>query len=321
MRQFRKYAIKWGNSLINWGSIDLFMKTHPLVTPLLLSLASLASAQVVTIDDPQQLQKSSPAPTRVAAQPVQYTQPVQQPVQYTQPVQQTQQSPAPMSPGAVPIYESARNYVSLSGQIWLPHDTLFDEGGGIISEDEKVEFYGFGIEVGTSLSLNNRHWGYLDFRCGGGTYERDTEVFTNPNNPNKSDRFLLENDMFLFSFTAGYRYLRPLNRGITMIVGAYGGLGAVGFNDPFYDPYYDPYDPYYDSYYDDYDWSDNSEIGAVVGAEIGFEFQITPHTFLSLSYGVEFHSASPDYEFTKKRNASTRPIVYQNISVAVGWQF
>ncbi len=300
------------------------MKTHILVTSLLCSLVSLASAQVVTIDDPQQHQKSSPAPSSVTTQPVQYTQPAPQPVQYTQPVQQpqqTQQPTAPMGAGAVPVYESARNYVSLSGEIWLPHDALFDEGGGIISEDEKVEFYGFGIEVGTSLSLNNRHWGYLAMRFGGGTYERDTEVFTDPLNPNKSDRFLIENDMFLFSFTAGYRYLRPLSRGITMHVGAYGGFGTVGFNDPFYDPYYDPYDPYYDSYYDDYDWTDNSEVGAVVGAEIGFEFQITPNSFLSVSYGIEFHSASPDYEFTRHRHASTRELFYQNISVSVGWQF
>ncbi len=290
------------------------MKTRHFISALLIAVCHAASAQVVTIDDPN-YQTSNASP-----QQVQYTQPVQQTKHITQPSLAPQQ--AAMSPGSIPLFASTRNYVSLSGQIWLPNDALFEEGGGIISEDEKVQFYGFGIEFGTSISANNHHWAYFDLRYGFGTYDRETDLFLNPNNPHKSDRFLLENDMFQLSVTGGYRYLRPLTRGVTMHVGAFAGFSSVGFYDPFYTPYNDPYNPYYDPYYyNDSDWADNSEFGVVVGAELGFEFQITPSSFLAISYGIEFHSASPDYEFSKQRRASARSLLYHNISVGFGWQF
>ncbi len=214
-------------------------------------------------------------------------------------------------------------FISAEARVWLPSNRLFEDGAGLIAEDEKIQFMGFRLLGGRSISENNRHWIYASLNYGLGTYKRKAQIEGTPStpvSPHYSDHLLSGNDMMQLGLVAGYKYTYPLTSCLSLTADTYLGVCLVGIFDE-YKGYHDIHDPYYEESFNEEDWADNMDLGFCTGISIGVQYQFTETFFMYASYGIEFQSSNPSYHFSNGATARTRHTAYQTISVSFGLSF
>ncbi len=217
-------------------------------------------------------------------------------------------------------------YFAAEAQVWLPMNNIFSEGGGLIEAGNRVQFMGFRLKGARSISENDRHWLYASLSYGLGTFKKtprvtqSPEVPTHPVSPYYSDHLLSGNDLMQLGLTAGYEYTLPITDKLSLIGDAYAGINLVGIFDN-YKGYHDINDPYYEENFQEENWADNMDLGLATGISLGLQYQFTPRFFSKISYGIEFQTSNPEYQFSNGATVRTRHTTYQTITVSFGLKF
>ncbi len=221
---------------------------------------------------------------------------------------------------AAPTHEY-RTYVSLSAKGWLAQDSIFREGGGIINEETRTNFYGGSVEVGRALSKNRRHWITGEIYFASGSYEltRPGKPGLDPDDSHFSDHLAADDYIGTGGFTLGYMYVRPLTSRLTLSLGAKIGFSVVSISDDHQEESYDDEGYYYPEEY--LDQSSDSSTGVALGAQIGLRYDLTPRWHLNLAYGLEYQGATPDFTLSDGSRVETRGVMYHTVSIGMGYRF